>query len=198
MSFLLLLSIFRNKKTVNLLTLYDVDCRYIACTNPIGNAQLFTVGKEIFAFSERTLSKFVEKPTASKLEIVLQKHLYDVAISIAKRDKSDDLFSIHVKYADYLYNRGDFHNAIQQYIETIGFLEPSFVIRRFLDGTRAAQLSTYIEALHAKKLINEFNTMLLLGAYLKMGNKEKIKQFVNNSSKFKKFDIDGAIKVCFF
>ncbi|KAE9549503.1 hypothetical protein FO519_007286 [Halicephalobus sp. NKZ332] len=187
---------FKNKKTFNVLTLYDVDCRYIACMNPVGDSQLFTVGRAIFALcSDGTLSKFVEKPTALKLEIVLQKQLYDVAISIAKRDKSGDLSSIHAKYADYLYNRGDFHNAIQQYIETIGSLEASFVIRRFLDGTRAAQLCIYIEALHARNLYNESNTMLLLGAYLKMGNKDKIKHFITNSSKFKNFDVDRAIKL---
>ena len=185
-------------KVVNDLTLYDIDCRYIACTKCVGDIQLFTVGKEIFAFSDRALSRFIEKSTASKLEIVLQKHLYDVAISIAKRDKSTDLSSIHTKYAEYLYQRGDYHNAIQQYIETIGFLEPSFVIKKFLEGTRAAQLSIYIEALHARNLANKSSTMLLLGAYLKMGNKEKIKQFVENSSKLKYLDIDGAIQVCFF
>lgn len=187
---------FRSRKFMNVLNLYDVDCRYIASTVPIGDAQLFTMGREIFAIQpDGSLWKITEKTTSVKLDIVLQKHLYDVAISIAKRDNSNELASIHGKYADYLYNKGDFQNAIQQYIETIGVLQPSFVIRRFLDGTRAAQLALYIEALHARNINSSENVLLLLGAYLKMGNMEKVEQFVLNSSKYGNFDVEGAIKL---
>ena len=37
-----------------------------------------------------------------------------------------------------------------QYCLTIGQLEPSFVIRRFLDAQRIHNLTSYLEALHTR------------------------------------------------
>ena len=37
-------------------------------------------------------------------------------------------------YGDHLYEKGDFEGAIAQYAYTIGHVEPSYVIRRFLDA----------------------------------------------------------------
>jgi hypothetical protein len=41
---------------------------------------------------------------------------------------------------------------MSQYQETLGQLEPSYVIRRYLDAQRIHALAAYLEALHAQGL----------------------------------------------
>lgn len=65
---------------------------------------------------------------------------------------------ILTKYGDHLYgsihsnsriltlsSKGDYDAAIEQYVKTIGNLEPSYVIRKFLDAQRIKNLTTYLQ-----------------------------------------------------
>jgi hypothetical protein len=71
------------------------------------------------------------------------------------------------QYGDHLYAKGDTAGAIEQYVDvnalctkylslptiicryvkTIGTLEPSYVIQRFLDAQKIHQLTAYLQAL---------------------------------------------------
>lgn len=55
---------------------------------------------------------------------------------------------IEARFASHLYNKHDHDGAMSHYLATIGFLEPSFVIRKFLDAQRIHNLTSYLEALH--------------------------------------------------
>ena len=57
---------------------------------------------------------------------------------------------IQRRYADHLYAKHDYDAAMTQYLATIGHLEASFVIRKFLDAQRIPNLTSYLEALHAQ------------------------------------------------
>ena len=57
---------------------------------------------------------------------------------------------IQRRYGDHLYAKHDYDGAVAQYAATIGCLEPSYVIRKFLDAQRIHNLTAYLEALHAK------------------------------------------------
>ena len=37
---------------------------------------------------------------------------------------------IHKQYGDHLYGKGDYDGAMQQFVQTIGHLQPSYVIRK--------------------------------------------------------------------
>jgi hypothetical protein len=52
------------------------------------------------------------------------------------------------QYGDHLYEKGDHSGAIDQYEKTIGTLEPSYVIRKFLDAQKIHSLTAYLQALH--------------------------------------------------
>ncbi len=54
----------------------------------------------------------------------------------------------HCRWGDHLYSKGEYDAAMSQYLETISFLEPSYVIRRFLDAQRIHSLTCYLEQLH--------------------------------------------------
>lgn len=43
-----------------------------------------------------------------------------------------------------------YKEAVEKYIDTIGFLNPSYVIQKFLDVQRLESLTTYLKALRDK------------------------------------------------
>ena len=49
---------------------------------------------------------------------------------------------------DYLYNKCDWDGAVTQYARTIGRVESSYVVRRFLDAQRVDHLAVYLENWH--------------------------------------------------
>ena len=72
----------------------------------------------------------------TKLESLFKKNLYPVAINLAlyQQYDYDSVIEIFRRYGDHLYQKGDYDGAISQYLRTIGKLEPSYVIRKFLDA----------------------------------------------------------------
>ncbi|CAB3404657.1 unnamed protein product [Caenorhabditis bovis] len=176
-------SLIQKSEFMTMMTVYDIKGQYIgfACSLP-SLCRLFVIGSTMYVLSsDGTLSDLTEKNLNTKLDILFKKNLFDVALGIAKnsKDGSDHLKSIHAKYADYLYSKGDYENAIDQYKETIGMLEPSYVIKKYLDGSKLVQLCIYLEYLHDAGKENSHHTNILLNAYAKRGEKKKIMNFLN-------------------
>lgn len=71
-------------------------------------------------------------------------------------------------HGDHLYKKGDFEGAMQQYQCTVGHLDPSYVIRRFLDAQRIGLLTSYLETLHDKGQASSDHTTLLLNCHTKL------------------------------
>jgi vacuolar protein sorting-associated protein 11 len=80
------------------------------------------------------LSRLQEKPTTTKLDTLFQKSLYVLAINLARTQSLDEasIADIHRRYGDHLYLKGDYDGAMQQFIKTLGHLQPSYVIRKVL------------------------------------------------------------------
>lgn len=80
------------------------------------------------------LSRLQEKSTTSKLDILFQKSLYVLAINLARTQSLDEASKadVHRRYGDHLYLKGDYDGAMQQFIKTLGHLQPSYVIRKVL------------------------------------------------------------------
>ncbi|KAI8144964.1 hypothetical protein BJV82DRAFT_644062 [Fennellomyces sp. T-0311] len=138
-----------------------------------------------------------EKDTPTKLEILFKLNLYVLAINLAHMQKYDDasIAEIFKKYGDHLYSKGDYDGAIEQYIRTIGQLEPSYVIRKFLDAQRIYNLTNYLQELHSQGLANADHTTLLLNCYTKLKDVSRLDQFIKNDSDLN-FDLETAISVC--
>ena len=67
-------------------------------------------------------------------------------------------------------------------------IEPSYVIRKFLDAQRMPQLAEYLEALHKQGLANSEHTTLLINCYSKLNKQEKLKEFVYSDEDGDGFD----------
>ena len=104
-------------------------------------------------------------------------------------------YAIQKKYGDHLYEKNKYDKAIEQYIEAIRAVEPSYVIQRYLDAQRITELTRYLEALHLhEKLVNVNHTTLLLNCYAKLKADEKLTTFINRDDV--SFDAVNAISVC--
>ena len=97
------------------------------------------------------------------------------------------------KYGDYLYSKQDFDQSIQQYIYTIGDLEPSYVVRKFLDAKRIQNLTTYLKSMHDRNVATGDHTTLLLNCFTKLNDLENLIQFIEASSTY---DPETAIIAC--
>jgi hypothetical protein len=103
--------------------------------------------------------------------------------------------TIFRKYGDYLYQRGDYDTAMQQYLSAIDNTEPSQIIRKFLDHQRIRNLIEYLEELHEHHKATSDHTTLLLNCYAKLKDIEKLEDFIKQPGELK-FDLDTAILMC--
>ena len=185
------------------LTIFDVQNKYIAYTAPLKPIKaIITEWGTLFAITEGDgkIYQLTEKDIQTKLDLLFKKNFYDVAIKIAKTNQYDSygLVDIFRQYGDHLYSKADYSGAIENYIKTIGQLEPSYVIRRFLDAHRIHDLTAYLRELHKTKCANEDHTILLLNCYTKLKDEERLDNFIFKKDKREAldFDVDIAIRVC--
>ena len=57
-------------------------------------------------------------------------------------------------------------------------VEPSYVIRKFLDAQRINNLTLYLEALHERHYAGPDHTTLLLNCYTKLKEEDKLRRFI--------------------
>lgn len=122
-----------------------------------------------------TLVTLTEKLTTEKISLLVQKNLYSAAIVVAYEDPSYDAADITLlyrQYAEHLYRKGDYSGAIDQYCHTIGSLESSHVIFRYLDAPKIPFLVKYLEKLRARELATPVHNELLRTCYLKLNDNE--------------------------
>lgn len=148
--------------------------------------------------ANNALALVAEKDLQSKLALLFKKNLYDLAIRIAKSQQydADGLMEIFRQYGDHLYSKGDHKGAIEQYIKTIGKLEPSYVIRKYLGSQQVEHLTTYLQALHKEGVATGGHTTLLLNFYTKLNKPELLKEFIMTKDREVDFDVEVAIDVC--
>uniref|UniRef100_A0A1I8J5J3 Vacuolar protein sorting-associated protein 11 homolog n=1 Tax=Macrostomum lignano TaxID=282301 RepID=A0A1I8J5J3_9PLAT len=185
-------------KDTHMLTVYETRHKFAAMYNPFRGgvrAILAEWGSLLLLTADCRLHCLTEKDAASKMGILFKKNNFRLAIDLASamRYDADGMAEIYRQYADYLYQKGDFDGAIPEYCRTIGHLEASYVIRKFLDSSRIHNLTAYLEAVHRARLASEDHTTLLLNCYSKLKDEAKLSAFLE--SKDTAFDADTAIRV---
>ncbi|KAL7981664.1 hypothetical protein Chor_005752 [Crotalus horridus] len=196
-----------------ILNIYDLGNKFIAYSSVFDDVVdvLAEWGCLYVLTRDGKLHVLQEKDTQTKLEardssllflelagaMLFKKNLFEMAINLAKSHHldSDGLSEIFRQYGDHLYNKGNHDGAIQQYLRTIGKLEPSYVIRKFLDAQRIHNLTAYLQMLHLQSLANADHTTLLLNCYTKLKDISKLEEFIKTSESEVHFDVETAIKV---
>lgn len=181
-------------------TILNTDLRFIAYSESVSSQirTFFSIWGDIFLLSiDGKLYRYHEKTFQQKLEILYKRNHYLLAISLAREYKVDAVQQniIFRKYGDYLYQKGDFDTAMQQYLQAIDNTEPSRIIRKFLDNQRIRNLIEYLEELHEHHKATSDHTTLLLNCYAKLKDVEKLESFIKQPGDLK-FDLDTAIVMC--
>ena len=172
------------------ITIYDLRNKFISMNSSLSPSDKVSLvlhdgGTAYIITSSWSLIRFREKDTASKLDVLMRKSLYPLAISLAAEEQSDlsEIMKIYKMYGDHLYKKNEFDSAITQYCYTIGYVQPSYVVRKFLDPNRIPNLITYLEKLVERGLGSKDHITLLLTCYTKLKDDLKISEFCKNSSK---------------
>ncbi|VDM32743.1 unnamed protein product [Hydatigera taeniaeformis] len=130
--------------------------------------------------------ELVEKDTQSMLDILFARKSFNLALEIAESDNysEEELAHIHRRYADHLFNKKQYDLAVKEYIQTIGTVEASYVVLRFLESGLITHLVQYLEALvESDNMVNgrltKDHTALLLNSYARLDDKERIEAFLD-------------------
>ncbi|XP_073283339.1 vacuolar protein-sorting-associated protein 11 homolog [Primulina huaijiensis] len=186
----------------NTFNIYDLKNHLIAHSIVVQDVShmLCEWGSIELIMADKSALFIVEKDMESKLDMLFKKNLYTVAINLVQSQQADAVATAEVlrKYGDHLYGKQEYDEAMAQYILTIGHLEPSFVIQKFLDAQRIYNLTSYLEKLHEKGLASKDHTTLLLNCYTKLKDVEKLNIFIKSEDGAgeHKFDVETAIRVC--
>ena len=180
------------------LTIYDLKNKFRAFQFRFDRIMSIVVEwGSLFVFtSSGKMYQLSEKDLPTKMNTLFKRNLYSIALSLAHSQDCDEGFikEIFQMYGDHLYSKADYDGAISQYMETIGYVEPSYVIRKFLDAQRIQNLTRYLQALHERRKANTNHTTLLLNCYTKLKDVDKLNLFIQDSGL--KFDVKTAIEVC--
>ncbi|KAK4221296.1 hypothetical protein QBC38DRAFT_513637 [Podospora fimiseda] len=181
-------------------TLIHPDLRIIAHSETVlsdvkhifslwGDLYMLTQDGKVFRYHEKTLQQ--------RLDMLYQRNLYTLAVDLAQKCGVDAQQQnvILRKYGDYLYQKGNYDEAMTQYIKAIDSTEPSQVIRKFLDTQRIHNLIEYLEELHEHHKATSDHTTLLLNCYAKLKDIVKLEKFIKSEGDLK-FDLDTAISMC--
>ncbi|KAJ5560882.1 Zinc finger RING-type [Penicillium sp. DV-2018c] len=181
-------------------TLLDTDLKFIAHSETLVSPmkRIFMEWGDLFLLTtEGKIFRYREKSLQQKLEILYERNLYILAINLAQKIGIDPLQqnAIYRKYGDFLYQRGDYDTAMQQYLRAIDNTEPSQVIRKYLDTQRIHNLIEYLEELHDHGRATVDHTTLLLNCYAKLKDTSKLDSFIKAPGELK-FDLETAIAMC--
>jgi hypothetical protein len=142
----------------------------------VGSNALLCGGRSsaVVLTSGGSIVTLTERATPEKIDLLLQKNLFPTAISMAFSDpqffRAEDIVKLYRRYAEHLYKKGDYSAAMDQYILTIGSLESSHVIFRFLDAPKIYLAVRYLVGLRAAGLATSVHEDLLRTCYLKLGD----------------------------
>lgn len=175
----------------------DNNAIFLFVTHDIGGAQE----------PQKELIKLTEITVGEKIKILLEKSLFKEAEMVAANAECSEEIKAAVarEQGDHFYNNRKFKEAMQEYLKTIGYEAPSYVIEKFLDVQNLDLLIEYLERLIETPITknntllgnNKDYTALLLNCYLKQQKKDKIEeQMIKDRGSDSIFDVETAIDVC--
>lgn len=189
-----------NVEEASRITIVETENKFIAHVGyfPQGLRAVFSAFDALHLLTmDGRLFRLSEVSMDLKMDILFDKSMYTLALTLAENAKHTDvqLNEIRIKYADYLYSKGEFETSVQQYIQAIKGCEISAVMRKFLEAQHVPLLTEFLEALHEAKLANADYTTLLLNCYAKLKQKDKLQKFIRDDAD-RPVDLDIAVALC--
>lgn len=190
----------------------DLINKFVVFNQTVKNSisDIFEVWGDMYILTgDGVLTKFHELSSHEKVDAVIKRELFPIAIKIATEDSKtfneNEILQYYKLYGDNLYEKEDYNESIQQYMKCIALKKTSEVIAKFKDSSKIPYLINYLEKMIELKVSNVDHVTLLLGCYCKLKQHEKILNYINNLSvdsdydiieKHKRFDLDAIILLC--
>lgn len=184
------------------LLVFDTLNKVIAFSSSVGvgvREILVEWGEIVVIGTDGIMHMIKEKDLDTRLRIVKERELYDVALEMARNLKVDEkkITQIEREYGDYLYSKGEVGDAMVHFINAVDLGDTSEIILKYRDSQHMENLTSYLEALHRKGVASTEHTTLLLNAYSKLKYVDKLTAFIEGSSaESYSFDYDAAIRIC--
>jgi len=201
-----------NKKSARSeVSLYDLRNKFVAFTHRLdpkqevvrllsGPGTCFVLVGDSKSGRLKGLIRLHERSVQAKLDLLFKMNHYQHAILLAKnaRFTEPQVNKIYLMFGDHKLRKSDWEGAVEQYVQTIGFTEPSRIVRKFLDAQQLAPLSVYLERLHVLDggaHASAEQTTLLLHCLVKLGDPScsKMAQLVKDHARA--LDARAAIEV---
>ncbi|KAK7072726.1 Vacuolar protein sorting-associated protein 11 [Halocaridina rubra] len=182
------------------ITIYDLTNKLVAQSTQVQGlaGAVGEWGSLYLVTKEPSVVHIMEKDLHSKFQILFKKNQFDVAISLAKTQSCDpeEVAEILRQYGDWLYSKGNQSSAMDQYIKTIPQLEPSYVIRKYLDTQHIHNLTTYLQELHRSGAATADHTSLLLNCYTRLRDTQQLNEFIMSKDGVVDCDVEMGVRVC--
>jgi hypothetical protein len=153
--------------------------------------------KEISSNQKLEQFYFLKEFSAAENYVKYKPNLFD--------DKDLSLAEIIKKRGDYFYTKGEYKNAVNEYKKTIFYIDPSFIIEKFLDTSKLEFLIMFLEEINNNIKYNmtlseekrKDYIVLLLYCYLRGKKEVKMNEFIQKAYLNKQYIIiRAAINLC--
>ena len=150
-----------------------------------------------------SVQKLVQNDLTAKLSQLVHNQQFEVALTIAKSKDMPEIFiaDIYASQGEAYLEKNNYDQSVAAYIKTIGFVEPSFVISKFIDTSLTEYLLKYLEALSVKNCATKQHTTLMFNCYTKLRNSQKLRNILDDAIKRANigleplFDVEAATEV---
>lgn len=193
-------------------------------TIPNNINHIATINGNLYLLSSNgILYKLQEKSIKEKIQIMIQRDLYPDAIRLIEEELAINKYSAEItkkdwllikkKYGDYLYEKNELQESVEQYIGSIDLNNNSYnldIILKFKDNDKILYLTEYLEHLcftnkrvfekqlikstnnnnsnnnsDTETFVNEDYLTLLLCNYCKLKDRAKLNNFINELESIK-------------
>ena len=196
---------FRIQNNVEKIMLIDVKHKLQTLTEILSKHVQFVElqwGALLILLEDNTMLIRTEIDDKSKIDKLCGCKQFEKAIEMANdlHLPPEVAANIHKLQGDQFYEAQKFDEAITEYIQTLGFTEPSHVIQKFVEPHHANNLMKYLLELQEKKLATKQHTTLLFNCYTKIRADDElenlVKKFVAEAkSDNTSFDVKAAVDV---
>lgn len=186
----------RHKQLVSRVIILDLKHNHVAFNLLIPRAMIrdvFVTGLIVYLLcNDGVLYKIEEKPINQKVELIMQRQLFQVAYSLAEDANLGEAFLLKIQrlHVQFLYDEQKYTEAIQVAISTLDlFVKPTTIEDEFDDFVMSiiikynetgniASLTEFLLALWKKGLATNDHVTLLLCCYCKLKQLDELNEFI--------------------
>ncbi|ODQ66416.1 hypothetical protein NADFUDRAFT_69604 [Nadsonia fulvescens var. elongata DSM 6958] len=184
------------------LLIIDIQHKHVAFSSQISHAvkDVFMIWNNFYLLgTDGILYRIHERDINAQLDILVQRDLYDLAIELASGESSvnnSEILKIRKKYGDYLFNKGEYETAMDNYVKSITPDGASEIIIKYSDPSRITSLPKYLETLHQMNLATKDHITLLFNCYTRLGDTANLNKYIKDICDSKILDFDAVVKIC--